>query len=72
MSTVIGKGQKFYDIPEDILAKYSLPEEKQNKLREEFNKFLARRKGAEVEGYEGIYYWPEGNTQCSYLDYTPC
>lgn len=52
MGLVIGKGLKFFNIPEEELAKYEVPEDKVNKLKEKVGK--KKTEDAEVEGY-GYY-----------------
>ncbi len=50
MGVVIGRGARFYDIPEDVLAKYEMPEEKTEKIREKM-KGVKVKLDEEVEGY---------------------
>jgi len=50
MGVVIGRGARFYDIPEDVLTKYEMPEEKTEKIREKM-KGVKVKLDEEVEGY---------------------
>jgi len=50
MGVVIGKGARFYDIPEDVLTKYEMSEEKTEKIREKM-KGVKVKVDAEVEGF---------------------
>lgn len=48
MSIVIGKGKKIYDVPEDILTKYEVPEDKAKEIRANLKKESDQN---DVEGY---------------------
>lgn len=52
MALVIGKGLKFYDVPDNVLSKYAVDEGKVEKMKEGVKKFKSEE--AEVEGY-GYY-----------------
>ena len=51
MGVVIGKGAKFYNIPEDVLAKYTMTEEQVKPMREQLNRIKVTVEEPEVEGY---------------------
>lgn len=49
MALVIGKGKKFYDIPDELLTQYALPEDKVAKIKANVKK--ASFSKDDVEGY---------------------
>jgi hypothetical protein len=67
MALVIGKGKSFYDVPEDVLAKYALPEDKAAKIKENVQKISLNKGDSDVEGYghfDGLH--EEGHMSCNY------
>ena len=55
MALVIGRGQKFYDVPEEVLEKYQVSAGKVENLKQKVKKLPGKQDDAEVEGY-GYYY----------------
>lgn len=51
MEIVIGKGLAIYEIPEEILAKYKMPEEKASIINERMKEMKVKVENPEVEGY---------------------
>jgi hypothetical protein len=51
MGVVIGNSGNFYEIPEEVLAKYIMPEEKVKPIKEMFKRTKVIVEEPEVEGY---------------------
>jgi hypothetical protein len=64
MALVIGKGKTLYDVPDDILAKYLVTEDKAKEIRENLKK-TKETDNNDVEGY-GIPVINMGTGQTTY------